>query len=40
MKRLIDITLYLDIGGKPFPGHTESKNEIHKDVLRHGISPT
>ncbi|XP_022170405.1 zinc finger MYM-type protein 1-like, partial [Myzus persicae] len=33
MKRLIDITLCLGFGGKPFRGHTENKNDIHKGLF-------
>uniref|UniRef100_A0A2S2NXT3 Zinc finger MYM-type protein 1 n=1 Tax=Schizaphis graminum TaxID=13262 RepID=A0A2S2NXT3_SCHGA len=38
MKKLIDIVLCLEIGGKPFRGHTEKSNDVHKglflDVVR------
>lgn len=33
MKRLIDITLCLGIGGKPFCGHTKSENDVHKGLF-------
>ncbi|XP_050059714.1 zinc finger MYM-type protein 1-like [Aphis gossypii] len=33
MRRLIDITVCLGIGGKPFRGHTESKNDVHKGLF-------
>lgn len=33
MKRLIDITVCLGIGGKPFRGHRESKDDVHKGLF-------
>ncbi|XP_008181241.1 uncharacterized protein LOC103308873 [Acyrthosiphon pisum] len=33
MKRLIDITVCLGIGGKPFRGHSEKSNDIHKGLF-------
>lgn len=33
MRRLIDITVCLGISGKPFRGHTESKNDVHKGLF-------
>lgn len=33
MKRLIDIIVCLGIGGKPFRGHSEKSNDIHKGLF-------
>jgi len=33
MKRLIDITVCLGIGSKPFRGHSEKSNDTHKGLF-------
>lgn len=33
MKRLIDNTLCLGIGGKPFRGYTVNKNNFHRGLF-------
>ncbi|KAL4089624.1 hypothetical protein QTP88_024635 [Uroleucon formosanum] len=32
-QRLIDVTLFLGIGGKPFRGHSEKKDDVYKDLF-------
>jgi len=33
MNKLIDFVPCLGIGGKPFRGHTEKTNDVHKELL-------